>query len=267
MTTTLTTALPAADVRDVKDRLVAGIRLFGALGYGHGLAGYFSAADPRRPGHYWVNPLGVDFTEVRADDLLLVDPLGEVREGPGTLNPSVDALHGELHRARPDLTAFAHTHSRLGKAWSTLGRRLDPITQDACLLFGRHEVYERFGGPVTDRQEGKEIARTLGGGSAVVLQSHGWVTGGRSVAEAAWLHVAMERAADVQILAESVGTPRRIPEDVARATGAMLSRLEYAERQFTNLCRSTGVTRDLSGPHPLDHPVGHPAGHDEGPAR
>ncbi|EDY47723.1 class II aldolase/adducin domain-containing protein [Streptomyces clavuligerus] len=167
--------------------------------------------------------------------------MGRVAEGHGTLNPSVDALHGELHRARPDLTAFAHTHSRLGKAWSTLGRPLDPITQDACLLFGRHSVYPRFGGPVTDRDEGKEIAQTLGDGSAVILQSHGWVTGGRSIGEAAWLHVAMERAADVQLLAESVGTPHRIPDAIARETGAMLSKQEYADRQFLNLCHSLDV--------------------------
>ncbi|GLF92842.1 class II aldolase/adducin family protein [Streptomyces yaizuensis] len=220
--------------------LVSAIRLFGALGYGHGLAGYFSALDLERPDHYWVNPLGVDFTQISVEDLLLIDARGRIAEGRGTLNPSVDALHGELHRARPDLVAFAHTHSRFGKAFSTLGRPLAPLTQDACLLFDRHEVYPRFGGPVTDRDEGKEIARTLGGGSAVILQSHGWVTGGRSIGEAAWLHVAMERAAEVQLLAEAAGTPRAIPDDIARETGAMLSRLEYADRQFTNLCLATG---------------------------
>lgn len=233
---------PSPDqLRFVRQRLVTAIRLFGAQGFGHGLAGYFSTTDPQRRDPYWVNPLGVDFTQVRVDDLLLIDPEGRVVEGHGTVNPSVDALHGELHRARPDLTAFAHTHSRLGKAWSTLGRPLDPITQDACLLFERHEVYPRFGGPVTDRQEGKEIAAALGNGSAVILQSHGFLTGGRSIAEAAWLHVAMERAADVQLLAEAVGTPHRIPAGVARQTGAMLGKLEYAERQFDNLCQHLGV--------------------------
>jgi ribulose-5-phosphate 4-epimerase/fuculose-1-phosphate aldolase len=146
------------DVTSARDacrtRLVQAVRLLGALGFGHGLAGYFSAVDPERPDCYWVNPLGVDFRSLRPDDLLLVAPDGSVREGHGVLNPSVDPLHGELHRARPDLAAFAHTHSPGGKAWSVLGRSLDPITQDACVLFERHSVYAEFGGPVTDRDEG-----------------------------------------------------------------------------------------------------------------
>ncbi|MER8044485.1 class II aldolase/adducin family protein [Streptomyces sp. NPDC094032] len=232
---------PAHD-GDPRRPLVTALRTLGALGFSHGLAGYFSAVDPRRPDHYWVNPLGPDFTQIRVEDLLLVGPAGQVVSGDGTVNPSVDALHGELHRARPDLTAFVHTHSRYGKAWSTLARPLDAITQDACLLYGRHAVFDDFGGPVTDRQEGKAIAATLGEGVGVILPSHGFVTGGRSVAEAAWLHVAMERAAEVQLLAEAAGTPRIIPDDVARATGDMLGRQEYTERAFLNLSLSQNIT-------------------------
>lgn len=226
----------------IRRGLVTALRTLGALGFSHGLAGYFSAVDPRRPDHYWVNALGVDFTQTQVEDLLLVGPEGQVVSGQGTLNPSVDALHGELHRARPDMTAFVHTHSRYGKAWSTLARPLDAITQDACLLYGKHAVFEDFGGPVTDRQEGRAIAAALGTGVGVILPSHGFVTGGRSVAEAAWLHVAMERAAEVQILAEAVGTPRVIPDDVARATGDMLGQQKYTERAFLNLSLSLNIT-------------------------
>ncbi|GAA4824879.1 class II aldolase/adducin family protein [Streptomyces ziwulingensis] len=232
----------AEDDTETKRRLVTALRTLGALGFSHGLAGYFSAVDPRRPDHYWVNALGVDFTQTRTEDLLLVGPEGQVVSGRGTLNPSVDALHGELHRARPDLKAFVHTHSRYGKAWSTLARPLDPITQDACLLYGRHAVFEDFGGPVTERQEGRAIAATLGAGVGVILPSHGFVTGGRSVPEAAWLHVAMERAAEVQLLAEAVGTPRMIPDAIARATGDLLGRQKYTEQAFNNLSLSSHTT-------------------------
>ncbi|GGZ39870.1 class II aldolase/adducin family protein [Streptomyces poonensis] len=218
-----------------RQQLVDAVHLLGALGYGQGLAGYVSARDPHRDGCYWVNPLGVDFRRLRGDDLLLVGPAGTVVEGHGELNPSVDPLHGELHRARPDLVAFAHTHSPLGKAWSALGRPLDPITQDSCVLFERHAVYEEFGGPVTDRQEGKRIAAVLGDRMAVILRSHGFLTGGRTVAEAAWLHVVMERAAEVQLRAEAAGEPHVIPDRVARATARMLSEVAYADTQFWNL--------------------------------
>ncbi|MFD0306387.1 class II aldolase/adducin family protein [Streptomyces sp. NPDC127119] len=228
----------AVRTEDLKQELVEAIHLFAALGYSEGIAGHISVTDPGRPGHYWVNPFGLDFDRVRPKDLLLIDPDGRVGSGRGALNPSVDPLHGELHRARPDLTAFAHTHSLYGKAWSALGRVLDPITQDACALYGRHHVYEQFDGLVNDRQEGKAVAATLGSGTAVILQNHGFLTGGRSVAEAAWLFVVMERAAKVQLLAEATGKPVVIPHHVAEPTAATLAGLEYAELQYRNLFES-----------------------------
>lgn len=225
---------------DCKQELVEAIQMFARLGYGEGIAGHVSVRDPERPDCYWVNPFGLDFHQVRVCDLLAVGPDGTVLAGRGALNPSVDPLHGELHRARPDLAAFAHTHSRFGKAWSALGRSLDPITQDACALYGRHAVYGRFSGLVNDRQEGKEVAAAMGTGTAVILQNHGFLTGGRSVAEAAWLFVVMERAAQVQLLAEAAGTPIVIPPEVARSAADTLADLRYAELQYRNLRQSVG---------------------------
>ncbi|RSM81612.1 class II aldolase/adducin family protein [Kibdelosporangium aridum] len=228
---------------EVKEELIEAIQLFALLGYGEGIAGHISVTDPDNPDCYWVNPFGLDFHEVRVRDLLYIGPQGTVLAGRGAMNPSVDPLHGELHRARPDLAAFAHTHSLYGKAWSSLGRVLDPITQDACALYGRHAVYAQYDGLVNDRQEGKEVVATMGAGTAVILQNHGFLTGGRSVAEAAWLFVVMERAAQVQLLAEAAGKPIVIPHEIAQPTAETLAGLEYAELQFRNLYRSTVMRR------------------------
>ena len=224
---------------DCRHALVGAIRLFAALGYGDGIAGHISVRDPHEADCYWVNPFGLDFHQVTVRDLLLVGPAGTVLVGTGKLNPSVDPLHGELHRNRPDLAAFAHTHSLYGKTWSALGRLLDPITQDACVLYRRHGLYAQFRGLVDDRREGKEVVEAMGGGTAVILQNHGFLTGGRSIAEAAWLFVVMERAAQAQLLAEAAGPPMVIPPEVAEVTGQALSPQEYADLQFRNLYETT----------------------------
>ncbi len=224
---------------DCRHALVEAIRLFAALGYGDGIAGHISVRDPNEADCYWVNPFGLDFHHVTVRDLLLVGPAGTVLVGTGTLNPTVDPLHGELHRNRPDLAAFAHTHSLYGKTWSSLGRLLDPITQDACVLYLRHGLHAQFRGLVDDRQEGKEVCEAMGAGTAVILQNHGFLTGGRSIAEAAWLFVVMERSAQSQLLAEAAGTPILIPADVAEATGQILSGQEHADKQFRNLFETT----------------------------
>jgi hypothetical protein len=60
------------------------------------------------------------------------------------------------------------------------------ITQDTCRFYKSHSVYDNFGGVVLDREEGKNIAKALGGGKAVILQNHGLLTVGQSVDEAAF---------------------------------------------------------------------------------
>ncbi|GAA1680593.1 MULTISPECIES: class II aldolase/adducin family protein [Streptomyces violaceusniger group] len=232
--------MPDRGERDVlRQSLVEGIHLLAELGYSEGIAGHVSVRDPEDPDAYWVNPFGLDFHHVRVDDLLLVGAQGTVLEGSGELNPSVDPLHGELHRNRPDLVAFAHAHAMYGKTWSSLGRLLDPITQDACVLYRRHGLYDRFTGLVNARQEGKEVIEAMGDGTAVIMQNHGFLTGGRSLGEAIWLFIVMERAAASQLMAEAVGTPRLIPHETALETGRALAKLEFADRQYRNLYETT----------------------------
>ena len=41
------------------------------------------------------------------------------------MNTAAFAIHSQVHAARPDVQAAAHTHSKAGRAFSTLGRLLD----------------------------------------------------------------------------------------------------------------------------------------------
>ncbi|MEU8727376.1 MULTISPECIES: class II aldolase/adducin family protein [Streptomyces] len=225
---------------EVRRSLTEAVHLLAELGYSEGIAGHVSVRDPEDLDAYWVNPFGMDFHHVTPDNLLLVGAQGTVLEGTGDLNPSVDPLHGELHRSRPDLVAFAHTHSMYGKTWSSLGRKLDPITQDACVLYQRHGLYGQFMGLVNARQEGKEVVKAMADGTAVIMQNHGFLTGGRSIGEAIWLFVVMERAAQSQLMAEAAASaPRLIPHDVAVDTGQALAKLEFADKQYRNLYETT----------------------------
>ena len=205
-----------------KQRLAAALRLFGRLGFDEGAGGHITARDPEYPERFWINPFGVHFGHVRVSDLLLVDAEGAVVSGRGSVNPAGFTIHSQVHAARPDVVAAAHTHSTYGRAWATLGRRLDPLTQDACAFYEDHEVFDGFEGVVLDSEEGKRIAERLGTGKAVILRNHGLLTVGGSVQEAAWWFVTMERSCQVQLLAEAAGTPVHIHPDTARATAATM---------------------------------------------
>jgi ribulose-5-phosphate 4-epimerase/fuculose-1-phosphate aldolase len=205
-----------------KRGLAAALRLFARFGFDDGAGGHITARDPEHPEHFWINPFGVHFGHVRVSDLLLVDSTGTVVHGEGRVNPAGFVIHSQVHAARPDVVAAAHSHSIHGRAWATLSRRLDPLTQDACAFYEDHEVYEGFGGVVLDTEEGKRIAERLGTGKAVILRNHGLLTVGGSVPEAAWWFIAMDRSCQVQLLAEAAGTPVHIDPDVARATAATM---------------------------------------------
>src|SRR5271165_3132972 len=112
--------------RHRKQRLAAGFRLFSRFGFDEGTAGHITARDPARPDYFWVNPFGMHFSQVRASDLILVNDQGEVVEGNRPVNRAAFAIHSRVHAARPDVAAAAHAHSLYGKAWSSLGRLLDP---------------------------------------------------------------------------------------------------------------------------------------------
>jgi ribulose-5-phosphate 4-epimerase/fuculose-1-phosphate aldolase len=211
-------ASPGEERTHLKQRMAAAFRLFDRFGFGEGVAGHLTARDPERPDCFWVNPFGLSFGLIRASDLILVNHQGEVVEGDWPVNVAAFAIHSQVHQARPDVIAAAHTHSTYGRAFSTLGRTLDPITQDSCAFFEDHELFDDFTGVVIDTEEGKRIAHALGENKAAILRNHGLLTVGHTVDEAAWWFVTMERTCQVQLAAMAAGDPILIDEEFARLT-------------------------------------------------
>lgn len=205
-----------------KQKLAAGFRIFASLGFDEGIAGHITARDPGNPDHFWVNPFGMDFSLISASDLLMVNQEGKVVSGSGMINTAAFAIHSQVHQARPDVVSAAHAHSLYGKAFSSLGILLDPITQDACSFYRDHALFDDYTGVVLDVEEGKRIAHALGDLKAVILRNHGLLTVGHSVDEAVWWFIAMERSCHAQLMAQAAGTPVLIPPEMAALTASQI---------------------------------------------
>lgn len=218
-----------------KQRLAAAFRLFSKFGFDEGVAGHITARDPERLDHFWVNPFGMHFSQIRASDLILVSHTGEVVEGDYPVNAAAFAIHSQVHQARPDCIAAAHAHSLYGKTWSSLGRLLDPLTQDSCAFYQDHGLFNDFTGVVFDTEEGQRIAQALGNYKAVILQNHGLLTVGETVDEAAWFFITMERTCQSQLLAEAAGTPIKIGHEMAALTKQQIGNHLAAWFQFQPL--------------------------------
>ena len=202
----------------LKQRLAAAFRLFGKFGFSEGVAGHITARDPELPDHFWVNPFAVDFSLIKVSDLILVNHQGDIVEGDYAVNAAAFAIHSQVHAARPDVVAAAHAHSVYGKAFSSLARKLDPLTQDACTFYDEHVLFDDYTGVVLDTEEGKRIAHALGDNKAAILRNHGLLTVGHSVDEAAWWFITMERSCQAQLLASAAGEPVLIEPEVAALT-------------------------------------------------
>src|SRR5438552_15257620 len=112
------------------------------------------------------------FGQIKASDLSLVNAQGEVVQGDRAVNQAAFAIHSQVHAARPDVVAAAHAHSVYGKTWSSLGRLLDPITQDACAFYDDHALFDDYTGVVLDVEEAKRLAHALGHHKSVILRNH-----------------------------------------------------------------------------------------------
>jgi ribulose-5-phosphate 4-epimerase/fuculose-1-phosphate aldolase len=223
-----------------KERLAAGFRLFAKFGFDEGVAGHITARDPEFTDTFWVNGFGMSFGLIKASDLIRVNHKGEVVEGNQPVNAAAFAIHASVHAARPDSVGAAHSHSTYGRAFSTLGRKLGSITQDACAFYNDHALYEDYGGVAVELDEGQQIARALGPHKAAILQNHGLLTVGQTVDEAVWWFITMERSCQVQLLAEAAAARtgqslKVIPEDSAQQAFNILGASRTGWFQFQTL--------------------------------
>lgn len=203
-----------------KQRLAAAYRLFGRLGFEVGVAGHFTARDPVHPEQYWINPLGVPFSQITVSHLLRVDGDGQVVEGEGLLNTSALELHHDLQQARPDVVGIAHFHGFHGRVWSSLGQLFEPITAESGaflndqVIFPRHALRTASGALEQDRNiVSQAFVETFAQNNLLVWQNHGlWVTGA-TVESAAWRFILAEDTARVHLAARSAGQPLVPPAD------------------------------------------------------
>lgn len=198
-----------------KQRLAAGLRVLGRMNMAEGVAGHVTVRDPELTDHFWVNPFGKNFKLMKVSDLILVNDEGVVVEGNQMVNAAAFAIHSQIHKARPDVQAAAHTHSMYGRTFSTLGLPLKMITQDATMFYDDVAMCSDGGGAVVlDTEVGAAMARSLGDKKALIHQNHGLITVGDTVDAAVWWFVALERCCQTQLVAEAAGNPIVIPDEL-----------------------------------------------------
>lgn len=203
---------------DVRVDLAALLRACALHDLHEGIDNHCSLAIPGRPGRFLLNPYGPHWSELRASDLLEIDADGMVI-GSGVAETTAFALHAAVHSARPGANCLVHTHMPYATALALTAGGLDTrLSQNAAKFHGgRYRFYRDYGARFLTPGECAPIAEAIADGTRVVLlQNHGVLVVGETVARAWWDLYFFERAARVQVLAQSTGQPLvPMPEEVA----------------------------------------------------
>src|SRR5262245_34955092 len=121
-------------------------------------------------------------------------------------------IHSEVLRARPDLTAVIHTHAPHAVAFSSLGKELRPVNNEAGYFYKRLPIFSETTDLIVSPERGKAVAKCMGDNNAVLLRNHGIVAAGKSLEEAVWIALKLERACRVSLMAEWAGGPKHVVE-------------------------------------------------------
>ncbi len=217
-------ALGSAEVWQARVDLAACFRMAARLGLHEGICNHLSAMVPGRDDLFLVNPYGYGFAEITASRLLICDLHGGVVEGSGAPEATAFHIHARLHLRLPRARAAFHTHMPNATALTMLeGPPLVWAGQTALKFHGRTAVDETYNGLALDEAEGDRIAAAMGEADIVFLRHHGVIVVGAGIAEAWDDLYYLERACEVQRLAESTG--RRIvsvPPEIARHTATQM---------------------------------------------
>ena len=165
--------------------------------------GNVSAID-RPSGLIVIKPSGVEYDEMKASDMVVVDLNGNVVEGK--LRPSSDTpTHIELYKAFPDIGGVVHTHSRWATSFAQAGCEISPMgTTHADYFYGpipctRSLSDEEIKGQY-EKNTGLVIIETFrdidpNAVPGVLVRNHGPFAWGKDAANAVHNAVVMEEVA------------------------------------------------------------------------
>ena len=151
-----------------------------------------------------ITPSGIDFFEIKEEDIVIVDSEGKVVEG--TRTPSSEwQMHLETYLDRPDIDAVIHAHTTYATALA-MNRTPLRATHYMVAVAGpdvRVADYATYGTP----ELAHNAVKAMKGRRAVLLANHGMLAGANDLLNAFNIVEEVEYCAKVYCIAKSIGEP------------------------------------------------------------
>lgn len=157
-----------------------------------------------------ITPSGMDYLNLAAQDIVVVDPEGNIMDGDRKPSSEI-RLHLAIYRSRPDIMAVVHTHSVYASACAVAGKAIPPMVEDLVQIVGGGVEVAPYALPGTE-EVAVNTLKSLGAKFAVLLENHGAVGVGKSLQDAFTVCQLLEKSAQIYLLTQLIGGAKLLPE-------------------------------------------------------
>jgi len=148
---------------------------------------------------------------VTRDDLMEFTLDNEPIDQRGRAMYAERPIHGCLYQMRPEVNAVCHNHANSLIPFGVTGMQLRPIFHMASVIGPNVPIWDirkEFGDTnllVTDKMQGKSLARSLKKGRVALMRGHGSVVTGTSLRETVFTAIYLQINADLQMKSQGMG--------------------------------------------------------------
>lgn len=164
----------------------------------------------REKGLIAISPSGMDYFEVKPEDVVIIDIGGSKVDGDKKPSSEVE-LHSIFYENRDDIDAIIHTHTMYSTVLACLNMSLPSVHYviGSAGLDVRCAKYATFG----TKELAENAYEAMADRKAVLLANHGLLTGGKSLEEAFSTTENVEYCAELYYRAKSIGQPMILSEE------------------------------------------------------
>ena len=233
----------------LRTELAACYRLFDWMGWTELIFNHITVRLPSRgsgKAEYLINPFGLHYSEVTADNLVRITVDGEVTDGStAQVNRAGFVIHSAIHAARQDAHCIMHIHTTEGCAVSCKEEGLRHDNFYSAMLHG-DVSYHDYEGVTTHTDEQPRLVASLGTRNHMILRNHGLLVVGPDLPTAFNRLWTLQRACEIQLASDAGRGPNRAiaPEILDRVPATRVAgRGETNRLIFDAMLRRAGISR------------------------
>ena len=184
----------------------------------------------KKPGFMGITPMGLPYTELKDEDIVVVDENLDSIAGSGV--PSSESLlHLGIYNYRSDVKAIIHTHSTFSSVAALSHEGIPPILDEMVIYIGGSIEVSNYAFPGTE-ELAEKVCKALGDKNAALISNHGAVAVGSSLREALNISILMERVAKIYCYARMNNQIKPLPESAIEKERAIFE-MKRTSKQST----------------------------------